>query len=82
MRRFGILVLCGAIAGFAVGCDGGDQPNASTPPEEVNVDFAKKSADMMRSANSGMEKKNLRKQGKAKPTAEASDAESAPASEE
>jgi hypothetical protein len=69
MRRFGSLILCGAISCFAGGCDGEDQPNAPTPPEAVNADFAKKTADMMRAANTGMDKKS-QKAAKAK-TAEA-----------
>lgn len=69
MRRFGSLMLCGAISFFAVGCDGEDQPNASTPPEAVNEDFTKKTADMMRAANTGMDKKS-QKAAKAKAAAE------------
>ncbi|OJW13698.1 MAG: hypothetical protein BGO49_29670 [Planctomycetales bacterium 71-10] len=62
-------MLCGAISFFAVGCDGEDQPNASTPPEAVNEDFTKKTADMMRAANTGMDKKS-QKSAKAKAAAE------------
>ena len=68
MRRFGSLMLCGAISCFAVGCDGEDQPNAATPPEAVNEDFAKKTSDMMRAANTGMDKKS-QKAAKAKAAA-------------
>lgn len=77
MRRFGFLIVGGAMACFAGGC-GEDQPNASTPPEQVNEDFTKKTADMMRAANTGMDKKNMRSAGKAAPKA----AESAPAPSE
>ena len=70
MRRFGTLILGGAICCFAVGC-GEDQPNASTPPEAVNEDFAKKTADMMRAANTGMNKKSSKTKGGAKASAAA-----------
>ena len=40
------------LAGFAAGCDE-DQPGAPTPAAEANADFAKKSQDMMKAANSG-----------------------------
>ncbi len=66
MRRFRAIIVGGAIATLAGGC-GEDQPNASTPPEQVNEDFAKKSADMMRAANTGMDKKNLKAASKGAP---------------
>jgi hypothetical protein len=66
MRRYGFLLLGLAISCFSGGC-GEDQPNASAAPEAVNADFAKKSADMMKAANSGMDKKNLRPGGQPAP---------------
>jgi hypothetical protein len=45
-----------------MGC-GEDQPNAPAQPAEVNADFAKKTADMMKSANSGMDPKAVKKSG-------------------
>jgi len=38
------------------GCGEG-QPNAPAEPSEVNADFAKKTADMMKAANTGMDPK-------------------------
>jgi hypothetical protein len=63
MRRFRWVLLSGFLACFAGGC-GEDQPNAPAKPEEVNADFAKKSADMMKSANVGMDPKALKSAGK------------------
>ncbi|WP_165245894.1 hypothetical protein [Paludisphaera soli] len=68
MRRFRSILVGGAIAVLAGGC-GEDQPNTSTPPEQVNEDFAKKTADMMKAANTGMDKKNLKSASKGTPTA-------------
>ncbi len=58
MRRFGALMLCGALAGFAAGCDGEDQPNAAATPDQVDEDFLKKSSEMMKEATAGLNKKN------------------------
>ncbi|APW61465.1 hypothetical protein [Paludisphaera borealis] len=66
MRRYRFLLVGLAISCFGGGC-GEDQPNTSAAPEEVNADFAKKSADMMKAANTGMDKKNLRPGGQAAP---------------
>lgn len=47
----------GLIGLSAVGC-GENQPNAPAQPAEVSsADFAKKTADMMKNANTGMDPK-------------------------
>ncbi len=56
MYRFRLMLLSACVAGMISGC-GEDQPNAPAQPGEVNVDFAKKTADMMKNANSGMDPK-------------------------
>ena len=61
MYRFRAAILAGFLACYAGGCGDESQPNAPTPPEAVNEDFTKKTADMMKSANSGMDPKNLKK---------------------
>jgi hypothetical protein len=45
-----------------VGC-GEDQPNAPAKPAEVNADFGKKSMDMMKATNTGMDPKASKKAG-------------------
>ncbi len=57
------MVLAVVLAGILPGC-GEDQPNAPAAPSEVNADFGKKSQDMMKDANSGMD---LKKAQAAKP---------------
>jgi hypothetical protein len=54
MYRFRVMLLSALVAGMISGC-GEDQPNAPAQPAELNADFAKKTADMMKSANSGMD---------------------------
>jgi hypothetical protein len=57
------LILCGAVlAGMMAGC-GEDQPNAPAQPSEVTGQFAQKTVDMMKSANTGMDPKAARKTG-------------------
>lgn len=56
-------LLVGAVlfgGGALVGC-GEDQPNAAAQPQDLGPDFAKKTADMMKSANSGMDPKQAKK---------------------
>jgi hypothetical protein len=62
MYRFRAAVFATFLAAAVVGCgeDGGS--SASAKPEEVTPDFAAKSADMMKNANSGMDPKALKKQ--------------------
>jgi hypothetical protein len=55
MNRFRCAVLTAFLAGF-LGC-GEDQPNSSAQPSELGPDFAKKTADMMKDANKGMDLK-------------------------
>jgi hypothetical protein len=63
MHRLRYAVVAAALTGFLPGCGGEEQPNAPAAPEQVNEDFAKKSADMMKAANVGMDPKKLRSQG-------------------
>jgi hypothetical protein len=60
MHRLRFAVFTAFVAGVISGC-GEDQPNAAAQPNEVNADFAKKSVDMMKSANAGMDPKAARK---------------------
>jgi hypothetical protein len=53
MYRLRTLIGVAFLAGMISGCgDGLDSP-ASTPPEQTDADFAKKTADMMKEANAG-----------------------------
>jgi hypothetical protein len=62
------LLLCGAfLVGAVSGCGGEDQPNAPAQPNETNADFAKKTADMMKAANSGMDLKKAQQNRTAPP---------------
>ena len=56
MDRKQMLVLAVLLGAVLPGC-GEDQPNAPAAPSEVNADFGKKSQDMMKEANSGMDLK-------------------------
>jgi hypothetical protein len=60
MDRLRYVIVAVALAGFAPGCGGEEQPNAPAAPSEVNEDFAKKTADMMKAANAGMDPKKLK----------------------
>ena len=60
MHRFRYLLFAVSLFGFAAAGCGEDQPNASAKPEEVTPDFSKKSGDMMREANNGMDPKMLK----------------------
>ena len=70
MHRFRLVVFGACLAAFISGC-GEDQPNASAQPGEANAAFGKKSADMMKSANAGMDPKIAKKGNAAPPTAAA-----------
>lgn len=70
MSRLMIAALFAALAFPLVGCDGENQPNPSATPDQVNADFAKKTADMMKAANGNMDPKNAKKIN-AKPAAPA-----------
>lgn len=59
MRRLSLAVATGFLACVFSGC-GEDQPNAPAQPSEVNADFAKKTADMMKDANKGMDIKGAK----------------------
>lgn len=71
MTRLTIAALFVTLAFPLVGCDGENQPNPSAAPEQVNADFAKKTADMMKTANGNMDPKNAKKINAAKPAAPA-----------
>jgi len=66
MRRLRYVVLTAFLTGAIPGCGGESQPNAPAQPEEVNADFGKKSADMMKNANSGMDLKAAKEANKKK----------------
>ena len=57
MHRVRLMLLPAVLAGFIAGCGDEAQPNAPTPAAETNADFSKKTADMMKNANSGMDLK-------------------------
>jgi hypothetical protein len=64
MNRLRCALLAGLLAGLIPGC-GEDQPNRPASPEEATPDFARKSADMMKAANAGMDPKKARTGGMA-----------------
>jgi hypothetical protein len=59
MYRLRCALLAGFLASLIAGC-GEDQPNRPAQPNEVNADFARKSADMMKAANTGMDPKKAK----------------------
>jgi hypothetical protein len=59
MYRFRLMISTAFVAGMISGC-GEDQPNAPAQPNEVNADFAKKTADMMKAANSSIDPKKAK----------------------
>jgi hypothetical protein len=67
MSRLRCLALAAILGGVLPGC-GEDQPNAPAKSSELGEDFAKKTADMMKNANSGMDLKAAKDANKAKPT--------------
>jgi len=55
MYRLRLAFVAAILAGISAGCSE-DQPNApATPAEATKPDFAKKTTDMMKDANKGME---------------------------
>lgn len=62
MLRFRAVIVIAVLAASLSGCSEG-QPNPPAKPEEVNADFAAKSAAAMQTANQGMDPKALRKSG-------------------
>ena len=60
MYRIGLTLVLGLAAMGISGCGGEDQPNAPAKASEVNEDFAKKTADMMKNANSSMDPKKAK----------------------
>jgi hypothetical protein len=60
MRRLSLTIATAFLGCLLSGC-GDDQPNAPATAEDVNSpDFAKKTADMMKAANSGMDLKKAK----------------------
>jgi hypothetical protein len=59
MNRLRLTLLTAFLAGVVSGCSE-DQPNTSTPPSEAGPEFAKKTADMMKNANTGMDFKKAK----------------------
>ncbi len=57
MHRLCLALMALVLAVASAGCDGQSQPNAAAKPEELNADFSKKTADMMKAANTGMDPK-------------------------
>jgi len=62
MRRLSLAIAVAFLGCLCSGC-GEDQPNAPAQPTEVNADFAKKTADMMKDANKGMDIKAAKSKG-------------------
>ncbi len=56
MRRLSFAIAAGFLGCLFSGC-GEDQPNTPAQPTDLNADFAKKTADMMKDANAGMDLK-------------------------
>jgi hypothetical protein len=55
MYRLRLALLTAFLAGISAGCSE-DQPNApATPTDASKPDFAKKTSDMMKEANKGMD---------------------------
>ena len=67
MIRLRCLAGAAILAGVISGCGGEDQPNAPAKAEDLGPDFAKKTADMMKNANSGMDLKAAKEANKGKP---------------
>jgi len=62
MRRLTLAIAALLLSCAFSGC-GESQPNAPAEPTEVNADFAKKTADMMKDANTGMDPKAVKSKG-------------------
>ncbi len=62
MRRLSLAIAAAFLGCGFSGC-GEDQPNAPAQPAEVTADFAKKTADMMKAANTGMDPKAAKSKG-------------------
>ena len=66
MHRLRLMLLPALMLGFVAGC-GEDQPNPPASASETNADFSKKTADMMKNANTGMDLKKAKADGAASP---------------
>ncbi|MGP0063111.1 MAG: hypothetical protein ACLQGP_05835 [Isosphaeraceae bacterium] len=64
MSRLRSMVLLAFLSGVIAGCGGESQPNAPAEPADLGPDFAKKTADMMKNANSGMDLKGAKSASK------------------
>ncbi|MGO9466767.1 MAG: hypothetical protein ACLQIB_24840 [Isosphaeraceae bacterium] len=62
MRRLSLAIAALFLGCIFSGC-GEDQPNAPAQPAEVNTDFVKKTTDMMKDANKGMDIKSGKSKG-------------------
>lgn len=60
MNRFRAFAVAAVLTGALPGC-GEDQPNQPAQQKDLGEDFAKKTADMMKNANSGMDLKGAKK---------------------
>jgi hypothetical protein len=67
MNRLRCLALAAILGGVFSGC-GENQPNPPAKDADLGADFAKKSQDMMKDANSGMNLKAAKDANKAKPS--------------
>jgi len=56
MRRLSLAIAAALLGCIISGC-GEDQPNAPAQQSELTPDFAAKTADMMKNANTGMDPK-------------------------
>ena len=59
MYRLRLVLSTVLLAGIFSGCSE-DQPNAPAQPDQTGADFQKKTADMMKAANSGMDVKKAK----------------------
>lgn len=68
MNRMRALAVAAILAGALPGC-GEDQPNQPAEEKDLGAEFGKNTADMMKSANSGMDLKGAQKTNARKGTA-------------
>jgi hypothetical protein len=62
MRRLSLAIAAAFLGCIFSGC-GENQPNAPAEPSDVNADFVKKTTDMMKAANTGMDPKAAKSKG-------------------
>ncbi len=66
MHRLRWMLLPALMVAFVAGC-GEDQPNPPAAASETNADFSKKTADMMKNANTGMDLKKAKAEAASAP---------------